>query len=220
MCPIPQCNYPITRLPDYQTSFEEQFPSDPRHHVLDAGAGLQIREHERPLASHQLRIARHHAEARSHVIGQIDLVDDQQVGSGDARTALPRNLVTGGDVDDVDRRLHQFRAEARGEIVAAALEKDEVEIGEPTGQLVQRVKVHRGILADRRVRTSTRLHADDAIRGERLAPYQEFHVLAGEDIVGDYAELVVGTHALAERVDERGLAGANRTADADSNRSG
>jgi hypothetical protein len=70
------------------------------------------------------------------------------------------------------------------------------------------------------VRTSTRLHADDAIGGERLAPYQEFHVLAGEDIVGDYAELVVGTHALAERVDERGLAGANRTADADSNRSG
>ena len=34
---------------------------------------------------------------------QIDLVDHQEVRAGDARAALGWDLVTGGDVDDVDR---------------------------------------------------------------------------------------------------------------------
>src|SRR5258706_8625915 len=65
------------------------------------------------------------------------------------------------------------------------------------------------------MRTSPGLHADNAIGGERFAPHEEFHVLAREDIVRHDAQLVIRPHALAQGVHERGLAGANRPANAD-----
>ena len=85
-------------------------------------------------------------------------------------------------------------------------------------QLVERVEVHRRVLANRRVRTAAGLHADDAVGGQRLAAHEKLHVLAREDVVGDDAELVVVAHALAQRVDERRLARADRSADAEAHR--
>ena len=85
----------------------------------------------------------------------------------------------------------------------------------PPRQLVERVEVHRRVLTDRGVRTAAGLHADDAIGRQRLAAHQELHVLAREDVVGDHAELVVVAHALAQRIDQRGLPGSDRTADAE-----
>ena len=51
--------------------------------------------------------------------------------------------------------------------------------------------------------------------GQRLAADEELHVLAREDVVGDHAEAVAVAHRLAQRVDERRLAGADRPADPD-----
>ena len=53
------------------------------------------------------------------------------------------------------------------------------------GHLVERVEVHRRVLADRRVRAAAGLHADDAVGRQRLAAHEELHVLAREDVVGD-----------------------------------
>ena len=84
-------------------------------------------------------------------------------------------------------------------------------------QLVERVEVHRRVLANRGVRTAAGLHADDPVGGQRLAAHQELHVFPREDVVGHHAELIAVAHALAQRVDQRGLARADRTADAEPN---
>jgi hypothetical protein len=48
--------------------------------------------------------------------GEVDLVDHEEVRARDARPALARDLLAGGDVDDVDRDVGQL-----GEKVAARL---------------------------------------------------------------------------------------------------
>src|SRR6185295_9680259 len=108
-------------------------------------------------------------------------------------------------------------AEARGEVIAAALEKDDVEAGMPRGHLVQRVEVQRGVLADGGVRTPAGLHADDPIGRQGFAADEKLHFLAREDVVGDDAEPILLAHRLAQGVDERGFAGADRSTDADAN---
>ena len=40
---------------------------------------------------------------------EVDLVDDQEVGAGDAGAALGRDLVAGRDVDDVDGEVGELR---------------------------------------------------------------------------------------------------------------
>src|SRR5262249_26047285 len=192
-----------------------QLPPNPRDHLRQAYAALEIREHERPIAAHQLGVARHDFEAGADVRGEIDLVDHEEIRACHARTAFARDLVAAGYVDDIDRRVDQLGTEAGRQIVAAGLQKHDVEIGVPLRQLFERVKVHRRILADRRMRTSARLDADDAIVGQRLTADQKLHVLTREDVVGDDAEPVALAHGLAERIDERRLSGADRSADAD-----
>ena len=67
------------------------------------------------------------------------------------------------------------------------------------------------------MRAAAGLDADDAIGRQRLAAHEKLHVLAREDVVGDDAEPIALAHRLAQRVDERGLARTDRSADADAN---
>ena len=53
-------------------------------------------------AAHALGVALHDLEDGADVRREVDLVDHQQVGAGDAGPALARDLVAAGDVDDVD----------------------------------------------------------------------------------------------------------------------
>ena len=58
--------------------------------------------------------------------GEIGLVDHEQVGLRDAGAALARDLVAAGDVDHVDRVVDQLAAVLRGEVVAAALDDQQL----------------------------------------------------------------------------------------------
>src|SRR5690349_2636807 len=118
----------------------EQFPPNPRDDVLQAGAALEVREDERPVTAHQLGVARHDVEAGTDVRGEIDLVDHEEIRARHARTAFTRDLVTAGDVDDVNRRVDELGAEAGGQIVTTRLEKDDLQIRMPCGELVERVE--------------------------------------------------------------------------------
>ena len=82
-------------------------------------------------------------------------------------------------------------------------------------QVVDRGEVHRGVLADRGVRAAAGLDADDALGRQRLGADQELGVLAGVDVVGDHGELIALAQRLAQGVEQGGLAGADRAADAD-----
>src|SRR5205823_1771664 len=78
--------------------------------------------------------------------GQVRLVDHQQVGPGDAGAALARDLVAARDVDDVDAQVRQLGAEGRGQVVAAALDDDQVQLRELARQAVDGVEVDRRVL--------------------------------------------------------------------------
>ena len=124
---------------------------------------------------------------------EIGLVDDQQIGPGDAGAALARDLVAAGDVDHVERQVGQLGAEGGGQVVAAALDDDEVERrGSVRDSAVDGVEVDRRVLADRGVRAAAGLDADDALLGQRAAAHQELRVLLGVDVVGDDGDLVAG----------------------------
>ena len=83
-----------------------------------------------------------------------------------------------------------------------------------------RGEVDRAILADGGVRAAAGLDAHDALVGERARPHQDLGVLLGVDVVGDRAQIEAVAKRLAQRLHERGLAGADRAADADAQRSG
>jgi hypothetical protein len=108
---------------------------------------------------------------------------------------------------------HELARTAR-RVVAAAL--DEQQLGLPVlRQLFERHEVVADIFADGRVRTAAGLDRADAVLVERLVADQELGVFAREDVVGDDAEAVGAAKLLAERQHQRGLAAADRAADAD-----
>src|SRR5215204_566017 len=191
---------------------------DEARHGLDALPGAQIREHEWARAPHPPRVLLHDGEARADMRREVDLVDDEKVGAGDPGTALARDLLAAGDVDDVDRQVGELWREGRGEVVAAGLDENEIELRETPRHRVDRREVDRAVLADGGVRAAAGLDAHDALLGQGTGDGQDARILLGVDVVGDGAKVVAPAKALAQRLHERRLARADRTADADAQR--
>ena len=128
---------------------------------------------------------------------------------------LDGNLVAGGDVDDVDREIGKLGRKRRGQIVAAGFDQHQIEIGKFRAHLGDRGEIDRGVLANGGVRAAAGFHAGDAIGGERARAHQIFGVPLGVDVVGDGGDFVSVAQLLAQQIHQRGLAGADRAADAD-----
>src|SRR5690606_26057078 len=88
-------------------------------------------EHERTISSHLLGITIHDFEGSADVRRKVGLVDDQEIRAGDARTSLARDLVSTGNIDHVDREVGELGTEGRREIVATALDDDQVQLQAP-----------------------------------------------------------------------------------------
>ena len=171
-------------------------------------------------SANALRVSLHHFQAGAHIRSEINFVDDQKSGVGDARPAFSRNFVALGHVDHVNRGVHQFRTERCGQVVSAALNQQKVKLGKAAHQDAAGLEVDGGIFADRRMRASARLDADDPLRGERLATHQEVGILARVDIVGNDGDVACWPKARAERLHQGGLARAHGPADSDFERFG
>jgi len=65
------------------------------------------------------------ADMRSEVL----LVDDEKIRADDPGSALPRDVVAARYVDHEHLHVGERRAEDRGQVVPAALDEDEVELG-------------------------------------------------------------------------------------------
>ena len=96
-------------------------------------------------------------------------------------------------------RSDKLRAERGREIVAAALDEDQIEIGKARDQPRDRLEIDRSILADRGMRTAAGFHADDALGGERFVAHQELRIFLGVDVVGDDREVVASAQRAAQR---------------------
>ena len=71
----------------------------PGRHLGRRRVGDQRGEHRGPVAAHRGRVAGHHGEVGADPAGEVGLVDDEQIGAGDAGAALARDLVAAGHVD-------------------------------------------------------------------------------------------------------------------------
>ena len=58
-------------------------------------------------------------------------------------------------------------------------------------EVVNGRQVHRGILANGRVRATASFHAQDAVCGQGFVAQQEVGVFPGVDVVGDHGDVVV-----------------------------
>ena len=123
--------------------------------------------------------------------------------------AFARDLVAGGDVNDIDRQIGEFGREGRGEVVAPRLDQYQVETRKYSVHLGDGGEIDRGVLADRRVRTAPGLDAADPLRRQRSTAGQEFGVLAGIDDVRDGGDLVAAPHLFAQPIHQRGFARAD-----------
>jgi len=126
-----------------------------------------------------------------YLFGNVDLVDDQQVGFGDAGAAFAGDLVAGGHVDHVQGEVAQFRAESGGEVVAAGFHQHQFQARVTALQVVDGGQVHGSILADGGMRAAAGFHAQDAVCGQGFVAQQEVGVFPGVDVVGDHGDVVV-----------------------------
>src|ERR1700730_6199619 len=118
--------------------------------------------------------------------GEIRFVDANQVGIGDTRAALARNLVTGADVDHTDPPVHKLAGEGGGEIVSSRLDEYHLDLRLLLHQVQHRGVVDRDIITNGGVRAPTRSHTDDAIVWQHLRSLDDVSVDRGVDVVGDH----------------------------------
>ena len=191
---------------------------DPLHHFVHASRVPQRRAQDRASSAQPLRLTQHHLDRSAHQIGQVDLVDEQQVRVRLRWTTFARDLLAAGDVDHIDGVVHQLRAEGGRQVVAARFDQQQVQFWKQALQVLGRVDVDRDVVAHGRVRAGAGFDADDALGRERPGPHQELGILAGEDVVGDHRHAQAIGEPPAEHVDQGRLARPDRPADADADR--
>jgi hypothetical protein len=87
-------------------------------------------------------------------------------------------------IDDIDNIVSQFPAVVGCEIVAAALDEEDLAVKFSLEGL-QRAHVGADVLANRGVRASSCLDGEDTLRGQGLVFDEELLILSGENIVCD-----------------------------------
>src|SRR5262245_792548 len=183
-------------------------------------AALQVRKNERPLCAHSRRIGLHYREICTDQRSQVDLVDDEKIGTRNARATLARYFFAGRDVDHVDRQVGELGTESRRKIVATRLDKAQFRQREFPVHLVDGGEVHGSVLANRRMRATAGLDTHDPLGRQGLRPRENELVFLRIDVVGDYVDVVVVPEPLAQRLKKRRFARAHRAADPDAQRSG
>jgi len=183
---------------------------------LQANMSSQVGEDEGFVAAHFFGVPFHDGQIGPDLGCQVDFVDDEQVGFGDAGAAFAGNFVPCGDVDDVDGQIHQFGTEGGGEVVAAALDEDQIQIGEVVLQLFDGDQVDGGVFADGGVGAAAGFDAQDAIAFQCLGPHQKLCIFLGVDIVGHHGQLILLAHGFAEGIHQRRFPRSDRASNSDS----
>ena len=181
--------------------------------VLHTNAILHFREDKWSTAPHAFGVAFHHGEVRADGWGEVDFIDDEEVGLSDAGTAFAGDFVATGNINDLDGEIGEFAAEAGGQIVAAGFEEEDVG-SELAVEIFEGEKVGRNVLANGGVRAPAGFDRANSLGGECVVADEEFAVFLCEDVVGDGGDAVLIAEMFAELEHEGGFAAADRAADA------
>ena len=172
-----------------------------------------LRKDKRPVAPHGPRVAFHYAQVRPHGGGKVGFVNDQQVGLGNARTALAGDFIAAGDVDDVNGVVGEFAAEMGGEVVPTGFNQQQIGL-EGAVKLLEGQEICGNVFADGGVGAAAGLYRPDAPGGQGLVADEELRVFLGKDIVGDGRHDQLIAKPLAKGKHERGFSAAHGSADA------
>ena len=167
--------------------------------MIEALACLEIRKEIRQVAPHALAVSIHHGQIGSDVRREIDLVDHQKIGSGNSRTAFAWDLIASRHINNIDHLVRKFRTECRSQIVAAALDKHQFDIGMALEQIVQSFLIVRGIFTDCRMRTAAGFDAQNAVLRECAPAREKLGIFLGKDVVRHHRQ----THPIAQTETER-----------------
>src|SRR5438094_2574758 len=115
--------------------------------LRDAHFVRALSEHDGTITSHPPGVARHDREIGADLWRKVRLVDYQQVRLRDAGAALARHLVAAGHVDHVDGVVGQLAAVLGGQVVASALDEEELR-PDLLHQLLEGEQVVADVLAD------------------------------------------------------------------------
>ena len=169
---------------------------------------------DRPVVAGREGVRAHQVDVDPDVGSEVGLVDDQQVGTLDARSALAGHVTTAGDVDHEHLDVDEGRRERRGEVVPTRLHQHQVQRPVLGDEVLDGQQVGGDVVADGGVRTCSGLDRDDPRGVQHARGPDHPGVLVGVDVVGDDPDLQLVAEVGAEQHDERGLAGADGAADA------
>ena len=197
------------------STFENNVIDQSIYNCFDAFAGLAIRQHGWPATTHHFAFFDHALEICSDKGRKVGLVDDQKIAAQDSRAAFARNIVAARDIDHEQPVIDKIEREGRGEIVAAGFDEHEIQLREQASSCsiawMFRVGSSR-IAVCGQAPVSTAMTRPGSIRPDA----QPFGILVGDEIVGDDGDIdVAGLKAAGSALDKRGLAGSDRSADAD-----
>ncbi|HZO56638.1 MAG TPA: hypothetical protein VFB63_28270 [Bryobacteraceae bacterium] len=184
--------------------------SDMVDDFLDADGVLDLCENEGAGPTHSAGVASHDIEVGADGLGEIGFIDDKQVTLRDARAAFARNFVATRNVDNLDGEVGELAAEARGEIVAAGFDEEQVGV-ELAMEFFQGEQVGGDVLANGRVGAAAGFDGFDTFRWKCFVANKELSVFAGKDVIGYRGDVKHIAEAPAELEHQRGFATANRT---------
>ena len=197
--------------------------------MVQALAILNNRKDSRSTLAHLRRIPLHDLQISTNGLGQVNLVDHQQIRARDTRSTLARNLVATRDINHIDDKVGQLARVVRSEVITAGLDEEEIG-GELPLQVLQREQVGTDVLADGGVRAAAGLDGANTRRGEGFVAGEELGVfpvdrkdivrdnrslgvpsadLPGKDIVRYGGDVIFVAHGQAERAHESCLARSN-----------
>jgi hypothetical protein len=123
------------------------------------------------------RITLHHTQIRTHSLGQINLVNHQQVTTRNPRPSLAWHLVAARNVDYVDDEIGELARVVCLEVVASRLTLQQIGVDFSLEGL-QREQVGADVFAHGGVWASAGFDGLDALWGEGFVAGEEFGVFS------------------------------------------
>jgi hypothetical protein len=154
---------------------------------ISANAVFNLSKHEWPVASHFSGIAIHHVQIGANGVGEVGLVNYEQVGLGDTRSTFARYFVTTSHIDDLNRIVREFPAKAGSQIVPAGF--DQQNVGrEFSMQGFEREQISGNVFADCRVRATSGFDGANSLWFQGLISGQKLRVFLCKNVIGDNSD--------------------------------
>ena len=181
----------------------------------EAKAILEIAHHKWAIPSHFSGISFHDFQRSADVWSEVNLVNDQKVGFGDAWSSFAGDFFPTGHINDINRQIGKFRTESRGQVIAARLNKYNVGIWVPFQHPIDGFQIDRRVLANGRVWAPSGFNSENPFGRKGAGDNQKPLILLGVDVVGDNNDVVPVSHQFTEHLDQSCFAGSDGAADAD-----